>query len=82
MRHSSRRNMIERALGMLKGRWAILRGKSYCPIDVQCKTIHACCLLHNLMIREMGTNSLIDEGEGSQGGPIAMDVDNIEFVDI
>jgi len=81
MRHSSARNVIERAFGMLKGRWAILRGKSYYPVDVQCKTIHACCLLHNLIIREMGPNSLLDEGEGSQGGPIPTDNENIEFVE-
>ncbi|KAA0051849.1 retrotransposon protein [Cucumis melo var. makuwa] len=37
MKHSSARNVIERAFGVLKGRWAILRGKSkmtYCD-DVE-----------------------------------------------
>ncbi|KAL0539423.1 hypothetical protein IC582_023635 [Cucumis melo] len=33
MKHSSARNVIERAFGVLKGRWAILRGKSYYPVE-------------------------------------------------
>ncbi|KAL0546837.1 hypothetical protein IC582_016755 [Cucumis melo] len=53
MKYSSARNVIERAFGVLKGRWAILRGKSYYPLQVQCHTILACCLLHNLINREM-----------------------------
>ncbi|KAL4035615.1 hypothetical protein IC575_004318 [Cucumis melo] len=60
MKHSSARNVIERAFGVLKGRWAILRGKSYYPVEVQCRTILACCLLHNLINREM-TNFDIED---------------------
>ncbi|KAL0539285.1 hypothetical protein IC582_023481 [Cucumis melo] len=53
MKHSSARNVIERAFGVFKGRWAILCGKSYYPLQVQCRTILACALLHNLINREM-----------------------------
>ncbi|TYK24224.1 retrotransposon protein [Cucumis melo var. makuwa] len=53
MKYSSARNVIEHALGVLKGRWAILHGKSYYPLQVQCPTILACALLHNLINREM-----------------------------
>ena len=60
MKHSSARNVIERAFGLLKGRWAILRGKSYYPVDVQCRTIMACCLLHNLINREMTNSEIIE----------------------
>ncbi|KAL0546010.1 hypothetical protein IC582_015914 [Cucumis melo] len=60
MKHSSARNVIERAFGVLKGRWAILRGKSYYPVEVQCRTILACCLLHNLINREI-TNFDIED---------------------
>ena len=56
MRHSSCRNVIERAFGLLKGRWAILRGKSYYPIKVQIRIIVACCLLHNFIKRENEEN--------------------------
>ncbi|KAA0052287.1 retrotransposon protein [Cucumis melo var. makuwa] len=34
-------------------RWTILCGKSYYPLQVQCRTILACALLHNLINREM-----------------------------
>ncbi|KAL0552036.1 hypothetical protein IC582_011129 [Cucumis melo] len=53
MKHSSARNVIERTFGVLKGRWAILSGKSYYPLQVHCRTILACCSLHNLINREM-----------------------------
>ncbi|KAA0055949.1 retrotransposon protein [Cucumis melo var. makuwa] len=53
MKHSSARNVIERPFGVFKGRWAILRRKSYYPLQVQCHTILARCLLHNLINREM-----------------------------
>ena len=68
MKYSSTRNVIKRAFGLLKGRWAILRGKSYYLVDVQCRTIMVCYLLHNLINREM-TNSEItdnlDEGDST-----------------
>ncbi|KAA0032858.1 retrotransposon protein [Cucumis melo var. makuwa] len=65
MKHSSARNVIERAFGVLKGRWAILRGKSYYPLQVQCRTILACALLHNLINREM---TYCDDVEDEDGG--------------
>ncbi|KAA0060171.1 retrotransposon protein [Cucumis melo var. makuwa] len=65
MKHSSARNVIERALGVFKGRWAILRGKSYYPLQVQCHTILACCLLHNLINREMTYCDDVDEGDST-----------------
>ena len=43
---------MKRAFGLLTGRWAILRGKSFYPIKTQCKIIVACCLLHNFIKRE------------------------------
>ncbi|KAL0533212.1 hypothetical protein IC582_030428 [Cucumis melo] len=61
MKHSSARNVIERAFGVLKDRWAILRGKSYYPLQVQCRTILACYLLHNLINREMKNCDDIDD---------------------
>ncbi|KAL0549127.1 hypothetical protein IC582_013607 [Cucumis melo] len=65
MKHSSARNVIERSFGVLKGRWAILRGKSYYPLQVQCRTILACALLHNLINREMTyCDDVEDEDEG------------------
>ncbi|KAL0543745.1 hypothetical protein IC582_018849 [Cucumis melo] len=65
MKHSSARNVIERAFSVLKGRWAIIRGRSYHPLQVQCRTILACVLLHNLINREMTyCNDVDDVDEG------------------
>ncbi|CAL5395496.1 unnamed protein product [Camellia sinensis] len=58
MKHSAARNIIERCFGLLKLRWAILRTYSYFPIKTQCRIITACCLLHNLIKREMPMDPL------------------------
>ncbi|KAA0065893.1 retrotransposon protein [Cucumis melo var. makuwa] len=81
MKHSSARNVIERAFGVLKGRWAILRGKSYYPVEVQCCTILACCLLHNLINREMTNFDIednIDEVDSTHATTVADDIHYIE----
>ncbi|KAA0057511.1 retrotransposon protein [Cucumis melo var. makuwa] len=61
MKHSSTRNVIERAFGVLKDRWAILREKLYYLLQVQCHTILAYCLLHNLINREMTYCDNVDD---------------------
>ncbi|KAA0049910.1 retrotransposon protein [Cucumis melo var. makuwa] len=74
MKHSSARNVIEHAFDVLKGRWAILRGKSYYPLQVQCRTILACALLHNLINREMTSFEDVDdvdEGDSTYATTIA-----------
>jgi hypothetical protein len=58
MKHSSARNVIERCFGLLKGRWAILREKSFYPIKTQGRIITACCLLHNHIRKEMALDPL------------------------
>ena len=53
MKHSAARNVIERCFGLLKMRWAILRNCSFYGIETHTDIISACCLLHNLIRREM-----------------------------
>ncbi|KAL0430505.1 UNVERIFIED_CONTAM: hypothetical protein Sradi_0676500 [Sesamum radiatum] len=53
LKHSSARNVIERAFGLLKVRWGILRSQLFYPIDTQNKIIFVCCLLHNFLRNEM-----------------------------
>ncbi|XP_060673899.1 protein ALP1-like [Ziziphus jujuba] len=70
MKHASARNIIERCFGVLKMRWAILKSPSFYPIATQIKIITACCLIHNLIRREM----TLDPGE--------IEYDRVEDVDI
>ncbi|XP_074324810.1 uncharacterized protein LOC141661704 [Apium graveolens] len=52
LRHSSARNCIERAFGLLKKRWAILRDASFYPKKIQIRIINACFILHNFFREE------------------------------
>ncbi|XP_038895774.1 protein ALP1-like [Benincasa hispida] len=81
MKHSSTRNVIEQAFGLLKGRWAILKGKPFYPIQVQCRTITTCCLIHNLITREMGIGAMLNVPDEENSASIGLDGDHIEFVE-
>ncbi|KAF7839490.1 protein ALP1-like [Senna tora] len=63
MKHSRARNVIEREFGLSKGRWAILRGKSYYPVKTQGRIITACCLLQNHIQKEMAVDPMKEEIE-------------------
>ncbi|XLR52520.1 hypothetical protein S83_003192 [Arachis hypogaea] len=74
MKHSQVRNVIERAFGVLKARWRILRGSPFILFKSQGRVIIICCLLHN-HIRRVMIVDLIDEIEnqnmlGLDGGTI------------
>ncbi|XP_016541836.1 protein ALP1-like isoform X2 [Capsicum annuum] len=58
MRHSRARNVIERAFGLLKGFWGILRSPSWYSVKVYNRIIIACCLIHNFICREMEVDPL------------------------
>ncbi|KAJ3684161.1 hypothetical protein LUZ61_013325 [Rhynchospora tenuis] len=63
LRHSSARNVIERAFGVVKKRFPIM-GSSNQPhysVKVQKEIIVACCLLHNYLIEKDPDRQLIDE---------------------
>ncbi|XP_038885791.1 uncharacterized protein LOC120076083 [Benincasa hispida] len=81
MKHSSARNIIERAFGLLKGRWAILRGKSIYLIQVKCRTITACCLIHNLITKEMGIGASLDDSLYDNPASTVTEGENIEFIE-
>ncbi|XP_028097428.1 uncharacterized protein LOC114297232 [Camellia sinensis] len=81
MRHSSARNVIDRCFGLLKMRWAILRTYSYFPIKTQFRIITACCLLHNLIQREMPMGLDDDENEEMNPPPLATELGD-EMIDV
>ncbi|XP_061362876.1 protein ALP1-like [Gastrolobium bilobum] len=60
MKHSGARNVIERCFGLLKGRWAVIRSKSFYPVKTQSRIINACCLLHNHIRNEIPIDPLED----------------------
>ncbi|KAA0026130.1 retrotransposon protein [Cucumis melo var. makuwa] len=83
MKHSSTRNVIERAFGVFKDHWAVLREKSYYPLQVQCHTILACCLLHNLINREMtycDNIDNVDEGDSTYATTTA--AEDIQYIEM
>ncbi|XLR65560.1 hypothetical protein S83_016232, partial [Arachis hypogaea] len=50
LRHSSLRNVIERAFGVLKNRFPILSEMSRYNIDGVSEIIIVCCILHNFLM--------------------------------
>ena len=49
-RHSSTRMGVERSYGMLKGRFKTLKWLNYGTMELNCKVIVACCILHNYIM--------------------------------
>ena len=80
MKHSSTRNVIERAFGVLKGRWAILHNKPYYLVQIQCQTILTCCLLQNLINREMTNVDFVDDVDERDSTYATIGGDDIQFI--
>lgn len=59
-RHSQARNVIERAFGIMKSRFGILRIAPQYSMDTQVKIVTACAILHNF-IRKHGGDMFDDE---------------------
>lgn len=49
LKHAKARNVIERAFGILKSRFAILRSHAFYSIKDQNRIIMACCMIHNFI---------------------------------
>lgn len=64
MRHTKARNVIERAFGIMKMRWGILRSASYYSIKTQVRLIMACFLLHNFIRSVMSDDPFEDIVDG------------------
>ncbi|XP_026399966.1 protein ALP1-like [Papaver somniferum] len=84
MKHCRARNVIERIFGLLKMRWTILRSPSWYPVNIHCRFIMACCLIHNLIRREMPMDEFLEE-DNYEDGPVNLvspeESRMIEFVD-
>ncbi|CAH9064493.1 unnamed protein product [Cuscuta epithymum] len=61
MKHSKAMNVIERAFGLLKNRWAILRSGSWYSMPMTCRIIVSCALLHNFIRHEHNIDPMEEE---------------------
>ncbi|XP_074315293.1 uncharacterized protein LOC141651481 [Silene latifolia] len=76
LRHSSARNTIERAFGILKKRWAILRKSSFFDKKTQVRIINACFILHNFVRGEnMNEDDLLAEVDEELANSIGDDTE-------
>lgn len=83
MRHTKARNVIERAFGIMKMRWGILRSASYYPIKVQNRLI-TCFLLHNFIRSQMEVDPvelILDESTNIEENGEPEDVTYIDAVE-
>ncbi|CAN1126547.1 Putative nuclease HARBI1, partial [Linum perenne] len=60
-RHSKARNTVERAFGLLKKRWGILRTAGFYDVKTQVRIINACCILHNFILDECPRDELLND---------------------
>ncbi|KAI8551098.1 hypothetical protein RHMOL_Rhmol06G0158500 [Rhododendron molle] len=90
MKHSAAENVIERSFGVLKMRFTILRSASHYPTMTQTRIETTCCLLHNLIKREMPNDPIEQEYDAWErdhvndvpdDDHIAMDTNEVEVVD-
>ncbi|XP_077252175.1 uncharacterized protein LOC143891561 [Tasmannia lanceolata] len=58
-RHSSARNVIERAFGVLKKRFAVLHREPMYPFPKQVDLVIACCCIHNFIRGVMPRDGLL-----------------------
>ncbi|XP_057780498.1 uncharacterized protein LOC130999044 isoform X2 [Salvia miltiorrhiza] len=58
LQHAKAQNVIERAFGIIKMRWAALRSTTYYPIKVQVRLIMACVLLENFIRSNMAVDPI------------------------
>ncbi|XP_020258599.1 protein ALP1-like [Asparagus officinalis] len=77
-RHPSARNTIERAFGLLKKRWAILRTASFYSVKTQIRIINACCILHNFLREEMNEDDLLNDMDQELEDALVLEIENVD----
>ncbi|XP_020259582.1 protein ALP1-like [Asparagus officinalis] len=77
-RHSSARNTIEKAFGLLKKRWAILQTASFYSVKTQIRIINACCILHNFLREEMNEDDLLNDVDRELEDDPVLEIKNVD----
>ncbi|KAH6763061.1 hypothetical protein C2S52_020494 [Perilla frutescens var. hirtella] len=81
LKHSKAQNVIERAFGIMKMRWGILRSTTYYPIKIQNKLMMCCFLLNNLIRSQMNIDSIEQHFDILVNDEGALGENGDEFVD-
>ncbi|XP_057797535.1 protein ANTAGONIST OF LIKE HETEROCHROMATIN PROTEIN 1-like [Salvia miltiorrhiza] len=81
LRHTKARNVIERAFGIMKMRWGILRSTTYYPIQVQTRLIMACFLLHNFIRNEMAFDPIEQQYDTAINENDDVEIDHSHYID-
>ncbi|KAG8382955.1 hypothetical protein BUALT_Bualt05G0133800 [Buddleja alternifolia] len=81
MYHSKARNVIERTIGLLKTRWAVLQSQTFYSITTQNRIIMACALLHNFIRSEMLVDPLDHCLDDTNSDDEDNDIDLIETIE-
>ncbi|XP_057766724.1 uncharacterized protein LOC130987124 [Salvia miltiorrhiza] len=80
LKHSKARNVIERAFGVMKMRWGVLRSTTFYPIKIQNRLIMACFLINNFIRSEMAVDP-IEQQYDLLNGEVQAIADGEELVD-
>ncbi|XP_057797982.1 uncharacterized protein LOC131014077 [Salvia miltiorrhiza] len=81
LRHSRARNVIERAFGIMKMRWGVLRSTTYYPIKVQVRLIMACFVINNFIRSEMAVDPIEQAFDNLPNENEFLDGDHSEHID-
>ena len=80
IKHAFERNVIENCFEVIKMSQAILRSASFYPIKTQIRIISACCLIHNLITREMSLDPMKNEYDMEQSTQNVTDDEYVESI--
>ncbi|XP_057788919.1 uncharacterized protein LOC131005839 [Salvia miltiorrhiza] len=81
LRHAKARNAIERAFGIMKMRWGILRSTSYYPVKVQNRLIMACFVINNFIRTNMPVDPIEQQFDNQYVETADTESDNEEYID-
>ncbi|XP_057773942.1 uncharacterized protein LOC130993181 [Salvia miltiorrhiza] len=82
LRHSKARNIIERAFGIMKMRWGILRSTTFYPVKTQNRLIMACFILNNFIRAEMPEDPIEQEFDSATMNEQDDVEGDAEFIDV
>ncbi|KAJ3697979.1 hypothetical protein LUZ61_001684 [Rhynchospora tenuis] len=74
-RHAQLHNVVEKAFGILKGRFRLLQNMHHYKYDFQIDIVLACCVIHNFLIEHPNVDDDVYPEDGSSDESDASDTD-------